>query len=160
LLGKITQDEGFLESDTCTVYEVRGKNRLRKQQTRFEGIQVKEYGIAAAIEHLFVVTVSVMKKIFPDSWQTLIALAYGRLVYRSPLKNMMLHYSNSFLSEQYLYCVRSTRYPNLDLTSQSISRFLRNLGQSRHKIVEFCQCFKTPGDFVLFDGTDIFSSSL
>lgn len=141
LLGKITQNEGFLESD---------KNRLRKQQIRFEGIQVKECGIAGAIEHLFVATVSILKKIFPDSWQILIALAYGRLVYQSPLKNMMFHYSNSFLSEQ---------YPNLDLTSQSISRFLRDLGQSRHKIVEFCRCFKTPGDFVLFDGTDIFSRS-
>jgi len=64
LLGKITQNEGFLESD---------KNRLRKQQIRFEGIQVKECGIAGAIEHLFVATVSILKKIFPDSWQILIA---------------------------------------------------------------------------------------
>ena len=63
---------------------------------------------------------------------------------------MMLHYSNSFLSEQ---------YPDLDLTSQSLSRFLRDLGQRRNKILEFCGCFKSPGDFVLFDGTDFVSRS-
>jgi hypothetical protein len=79
LLGKITQTEGFVESD---------KARLRKQQDRFEGIQVKEYGITAAIEHLFTDTVSALKKFFPESWQRLVALAYGRLVYQSALKNM------------------------------------------------------------------------
>jgi hypothetical protein len=141
LIGKITEAAGFLESD---------KNRLRKQLTRFEGIQVKEYGITAAIEHLFTETVLALKKIFPDCWQLLIALTYGRLVYQSPLKNMLFHYSNSYLSEQ---------YPNLDLTSRSLSRFLRELGQSRHKIVEFCRWFKSPDDCVLFDGTDIFSRS-
>ena len=49
LLGKITRTDGFVESD---------KARLRRQQTRFEGIQVKEYGIAAIIENLFTETVS------------------------------------------------------------------------------------------------------
>jgi len=78
LLGKITENDGFLESD---------KNRLRKQLTRFEGIQVKESGIAAAIRSLFGSSVSALKKIFPDSWQLLVALAYGRLVYQAPLKN-------------------------------------------------------------------------
>jgi len=141
LIGKITEADGFLESD---------KNRLRKQQTRFERIQVKEYGITAAIEHLFTETVLALKKVFPDCWQLLIALAYGRLVHQSPLKNMLFHYSNSYLSEQ---------YPNLDLTSRSLSRFLRDLGQSRNKIVEFCRWFKSPNDCVLFDGTDIFSRS-
>ena len=78
------------------MYEVRGKNRLRKQLTRFEGIQVKESGIAAAIGSLFDTSISTLKRIFPDSWQLLVALAYrvlrtqykyGRLVYQAPLKN-------------------------------------------------------------------------
>ena len=43
LLGKITEAEGFIESE---------KARLRRQQVRFESIQVKEYGITAAIEPL------------------------------------------------------------------------------------------------------------
>ena len=141
LLGKITRADGFTESD---------KARLRKQQIRFEGIQVKEYGIAAVIESLFSDTVSALKEFFPAHWQRLIALAYGRLVHRSPLKNMAFHYSGSYLCEQ---------YPNQNLSSQSLSHFLRELGQDRNRIVQFCQSFKVSGDCILFDGTDIFSDS-
>jgi hypothetical protein len=141
LLGKITQTDGFIESD---------KNRLRKQMNRFEGIQVKEWGITSLIDHLFGEIITALKNIFPDCWQQLIALAYGRLVHQSPLKNMLFHYCGSFLSEQ---------YPNLDLSSRSLSRLLKEIGQSRSKIVEFCRCFKIPDDCVLFDGTDIFSRS-
>jgi hypothetical protein len=79
LLGKITEADGFVESD---------KARLRKQQNYSERIQVKEYGITVAIEHLFTEVVSVLKTLFPDCWQRLVILAYGRLVYQSSLKNM------------------------------------------------------------------------
>ena len=141
LLGKITEADGFIESD---------KARLRKQQTRFEGIQVKEYGITAIIESLFSDTVSALKEFFPAHWRRLVVLAYGRLVHQSPLKNMAFHYSGSYLSE---------KYPNQNLSSRSLSHFLRELGQGRNQIVRFCQSFKISGDCILFDGTDIFSDS-
>jgi hypothetical protein len=69
LLGSITQADGFVESE---------KAQLRKQQIRIERIQVKEYGITAAILHLFADIIHALKKFFPDSWQRLIVLAYGR----------------------------------------------------------------------------------
>jgi hypothetical protein len=141
LLGKITEREGFVESE---------KALLRKQQTRFEHIQVKEYGITAAIDALFSDTIEALKKFFPDSWQRLIGLAYGRLVYRSPLKNMAFHYGNSYLSEQ---------YPDVNLSGRLLSYFLRELGEDRNRIVEFCRSFKITEDCILFDGTDIFSHS-
>ena len=106
LLGKITQSDGFVESD---------KARLRKQQSRIEVIQVKEYGITAIIESVFADTVSALKKFFPACWQRLIILAYGRLVHQSPLKNMSFYYSNSYLSQQ---------YPLQDVSSRSLSYFL------------------------------------
>ncbi|MDR0295025.1 MAG: transposase, partial [Prevotellaceae bacterium] len=141
LLGKITETDGFVESD---------KARLRKQQVRFENIQVKEYGITSAIEHLFTDTVSSLKEYFPDSWQQLLALAYGRLVYQSPLKNMSFHYSNSFLSEQ---------YPGIDMSAKSLSYFFRELGKDRNRLMHYCRSFKISQDCILFDGTDIFSRS-
>jgi hypothetical protein len=141
LLGKITEAEGFIESE---------KARLRRQQVRFEGIQVKEYGITAAVEHLFGDTVSALKKFFPDSWQRLVALTYGRLAHLSALKNMSFHYSNSYLSEE---------YPDLDMSGKSLSYFFRELGEDRERIVQFCRSFKVTGDCILFDGTDIFSRS-
>jgi hypothetical protein len=83
LLGKITEADGFIESE---------KARLRKQQLVVERVHVKEYGVCAIIESLFCDTVEMLKKHFPDSWQTIICLAFGRLVYRSALKNMLFHY--------------------------------------------------------------------
>jgi hypothetical protein len=141
LLGKITQADGFVESE---------KARLRKQQIQIERIQVKEYGITAAIDSLFTDTISALKEFFPDSWQRLLALAYGRLVYQSPLKNMSFHYCHSYLSQQ---------YPDVDLSARSLSYFLRELGEDRNRIVEFCRSFKISDDCILFDGTDIFSHS-
>lgn len=141
LLGKITRADGFVESD---------KARLRKQQNMVERIQVKEYGITVAIEHLFADILSVLQKIFPACWQRLVILAYGRLVYQSSLKNMSFHYSNSYLSEQ---------YPVIDMSAKSLGYFLREVGQQRNRIVDFCRSFKISEDCILFDGTDIFSHS-
>jgi hypothetical protein len=141
LLGKITESEGFVESE---------KAQLRRQQIIIERIQVKEYGITAAIEHLFSDTISALKEFFPNSWQQIIALAYGRLIYQASLKNMLFHYSNSYLSEQ---------YPDINLSGKSLSYFLREFGQDRNRIVQFCRSFKISDDCILFDGTDIFSRS-
>jgi ribosomal protein L9 len=69
LPGSITEEAGFVESE---------KAQLRKQQIRIERIQVKEYGITAAIVHLFADIIASLKEFFPDSWQRLIILAYGR----------------------------------------------------------------------------------
>jgi len=141
LLGKITEAGGFVESE---------KERLRKQQLLIEGVQVKEYGITAAIDALFGDTVSALKQYFPDEWRRLVSLAYGRLVHRSPLKNMAFHYSHSYLSEQ---------YGVIDISAKSLGCFLRELGENRQRIVEFCRSFKVSEDYILFDGTDMFSHS-
>ena len=117
-LGKITQEEGFIESAIV---------RLRRQQMQIERVQVKEYGIALAVEHLFTEMVSALGKYFPDCWQRLVALAYGRLVYQSPLKNMSFHYSHSYLSEQ---------YSGVDLSARSLSYFLREVGQDRKPMIK------------------------
>ena len=92
LLGKITETDGFVESE---------KARLRKQQLVIQRLQVKEYGVFALIESQFGDTVKMLKKHFADCWQKIICLAFGRLVYRSALKNMLFHYSHSYLSEQF-----------------------------------------------------------
>ena len=141
LLGKITEADGFVESE---------KARLRRQIIQIERVQVKEYGITSAVSHLFTDSIAALKEFFPDCWKQLIILAYGRLVYQSPLKNMSFHYGNSYLSEQ---------YPGIDLSGKTLSYFLRDLGQDRNRIVQFCRSFKISDDCILFDGTDIFSSS-
>jgi hypothetical protein len=140
-LGKITEADGFVESE---------KGRLRRQQMQIDRVQVKEYGISAAMDTLFSDTIAALKEFFPDCWQRVVALAYGRLVHQSPLKNMSFHYSHSYLSEQ---------YSDVDLAARSLSIFLRELGQDRHRIVDFCRSFKISDDCIIFDGTDMFSAS-
>lgn len=141
LVGKITESEGFVESE---------KARLRKQQLKVERIQVKEYGISALVENLLKDSIGRLKTHFPQSWQAITCLAYGRLVYQSPLKNMLFHYSHSYLSEL---------FPDVNLSPKPLGSFLRDLGYNRDTIVRFCQSFKQAGDCILFDGTDIFSHS-
>jgi hypothetical protein len=128
LLGKITEADGFVESE---------KARLRKQQLVVNSVHVKEFGVSSLVESLFGDTVKILKKHFANHWQTIVCLAFSRLVYRSALKNMFFHYSHSYLSEQ---------YPDVDLSAKHLSSFLRSLGGERGKIVEFCRSFRQSGD--------------
>ena len=135
LLGSITEADGFVESE---------KGRLRKQQLQVECMQVKEYGIPSAIDALFDDTVGALRQHFPDLWQRVLCLAYGRLVHRSPLKNMAFHYSGSFLSEQ---------YSGVNLSLKSIGYFLQKLGGDRQRILSFCSSFGMSEDCILFYST-------
>jgi transposase len=142
LLGKITEKDGFVESE---------KARLSRQQLVIDKIQVKEYGFTSLIENKFSSQIELLKKHFPTQWQGIMALAYGRLLHQSPLKKMFFHYSHSYLSEL---------YPNLtDISSRKVSDFLRELGYGRSKVVDYFKEFNSSEDCILFDGTDIFSSS-
>ena len=141
LLGRITEEEGFVESD---------KARLRKQTQLNERVQVKEYGLCAAVESVFGDTVDALKKHFPDEWQRVVSLACSRLMHQAPLKNMAWHHAGSCLSEM---------FPEVGLSPASISRFLRDFGGRRGKIVEFCRSFKNDDDCIIFDGTDMLSRS-
>jgi len=141
LLGRITEADGFIESE---------KARLRTQQTKIGQVQVKEYGVTDLLETTLLEPCKRIKEYFPQSWQTILALSYGRLVHCSPLKNMHFHYSHSYLSEL---------YPSVDLSGKSLSSFLKNLGTDRNSLVQYFRSVKHPGDCILFDGTDIFSHS-
>lgn len=140
LLGKITEKDGFIESE---------KARLRRQNV-VSSLTVKEYGFSFLYEQLLGDYTALLKKHFETDWQNILALAYGRLLYRSPLKNMSFHYSNSYLSEW---------YGNVNLSPNSLSGFLRTLGIRRESIVRFFREFNYADDCIIFDGTDINSKS-
>jgi hypothetical protein len=124
LLGKITEQDGFVESD---------KARLAKEQMKIDHLQVKEYGVSALINSVFEDIVSVLRQHFPDSWKEIVCLSYGRLMHRSPLKNMQFHYSCSYLSQQ---------YGGLALSAKRLSGFLRSLGHDRSRTVSCCRSFQ------------------
>lgn len=141
LLGRITEDKGFIESD---------KAKLRKQAFLFTQISVKEYGIISFIDTHLSKYKSILKKYFPGQWKVILALAYGRLVYHSPMKNMEFHYQHSYLSEE---------YHNLKLSPKNLTSFLRVLGTQRTQITNLFQEFNKAKNNILFDGTDLISQS-
>lgn len=141
ILGRITKEGGFIESD---------KAKLRKRELTVSKLSVKEYGISAFIESHFSDTKALLQKHFPQYWQSILALAYARLVHQSAMKNIEFHYLHSYLSEQ---------YPELPLSPKRLSRNLKEIGVRRPQITDYFKEFIKPGDNILFDGTDLISNS-
>jgi len=141
LLGRITKEDGFIESE---------KHKLRKRELTVSQLAVKEFGITALIDSHFSEYRVLLKKHFPNHWQVLIGLTYGRLVYHSPMKNMGFHFYHSYLSEL---------YPGLQFSPKSLTSLLREIGVQRSQITSFFKEFSKANDNILFDGTDLLSSS-
>jgi len=141
LLGKITREEGFIESE---------KALLRKRKLSVSKASTKEYGMTAFIDTHLKEYKTLLSKHFPDHWKQILALVYGRLVKQSPLKNMEHHYLQSYFSEE---------YKNLTLSPRSLTSLLRDIGVRRDSITNFFKEFKQAKDNILFDGTDLLSKS-
>ncbi len=141
LLGKITEKDGFIESE---------KHKLKTKQSNFDNICVKEYGMSSFIENNLSDSIELLQKHFPKHWKFIVASAYARLAYQSPLKNYQYHFAKSFLSE---------KFKKVGLSSSMISKKMREIGQNRMQIVEYFKEFKVDKDNIIFDGTDIFSNS-
>lgn len=143
LLGKITKEDGFVES---------GKKILKEQvKTGFDPsrLSIKEYGFTHFIEHYTGEITNHLKNHFPKHWEMIVVMAYCRMVYHSCIKNMPLHFHKSFLSERFDFV----------LTDKKVSSGLRELGQMRETVSAYMKSFIRPGDHVLFDMTNIFSDS-
>jgi transposase len=141
ILGKITKEEGFVESE---------KHKLKRQTFIPENIYLKEAGLSSLITEDFSDYIDLIKKHFPKHWKFIIALAYSRFAFQSPLKNAQYYFSKSYLSEI---------YKNVGLSSRSISLKLKEVGINRKEILSFFDEFKIENDNILFDGTDMLSNS-
>ena len=141
LLGRITKEDGFIESE---------KAKLRRKSLSLTKLSVKEYGITSFITSYLGEYETLLKKHFPEHYKQILVLAYGRLAYHSPMKNIEFHYHHSFMSE---------KYKGLKLSPKHLSSFLREFGTQREQVVAFFKEFKSDKDNILFDGTDLLSKS-
>lgn len=141
LLGKITEKEGFVVSD---------KERLRARNPLITHLSVKEYGVSFLITSILDQYPGLLQKHFPNHWQSIMVLSYGRILFSSPLKNIFFHYHHSYLSEL---------YQHVEVSPKQIGNLLREIGSNRTAIVSFFNEFRTLDDCILFDGTDITSCS-
>ena len=136
-LGRITE-EGLIPP------------RAKQQKESENSFSVKEYGASVVLLNMGTEIHAKLKEVFPKEADELITLAILRLVESSPYKRIGLIYDRSYLSEL---------FPNLAMSSASLSGFLRTIGGKREKIVKFMNGMVSGSEHILFDGTNIITKS-
>jgi len=141
-LGKITP-EGFIESE---------KNKLKEgfEQSLKTPLQVKEYGASHFILEYFKQYNETLKEHFSDLWQDIIALAFVRLVYQAPVKNVGFYFERSHLSEI---------FSDITMGEKRVGALYRKIGSYRSKVAGFMKQFIEEKDNILIDATHLISRS-
>jgi transposase len=136
-LGKVTP-EGLIKPKRERVLE------------SLNNISVKEFGATNQLLKMNEGIKEKLKEIYPDKWKELLVFSIFRLLYYTPIKNLQMHYTTSFISEI---------LPGAHLSPKTIGNLLRDVGKERGKISLFLQEFLSGNDFVLIDLTHVFSLS-
>jgi hypothetical protein len=151
-LGSITEQGGFKESRKRImereIEELKAEKPASAPEPRVG--EVKEYGLSDYILTEQGECIKRLKKFFPQDWSRIVALAYCRLRFQSPMRRVLGDFSDSFLSN---------RIGVRGLSSNALSGFMHELGTRRDKINEFMRSYIDPNDNIIFDGTDQLSAS-
>ena len=85
-----------------------------------------------------------LKTHFPTHWQTIVSMSFCRFVHQTPLKNMDFRFQHSYLSEL---------YPSVDLHKDTLTGFMRVLGEEREAIRAYFNAFwKSDKGLILSNG--------
>lgn len=143
LLGKITEEKGFVESD---------KNKLRRtfKPTTSLSLPIKEYGASWFVCESFQDDIELLKKTFPDIWEEVVSLSFIRLMYNTPIKNTQFRFDASYLSQI---------FPEISLGEKRVSALYRKIGSERESVVAYMKNFINDQDHIMFDGTNLVSHS-
>lgn len=142
-LGAISEEKGFVPSE---------KQQLREKAARvidLSKISVREFGFTAFLRQFNISIAEALEKSFPGLSLQIIYMAYSRLLYNSPIKNIPFHIAKSMLTAE-------------DISSYSekyFSGLLRKIGANRQGIAGYMKSFISPNDFVLVDMTNIVTDS-
>lgn len=112
--------------------------------------EVREYGLSAFVSTYCTELTANLKSALPTAWNRVLAMAYCRLRNQSPLKYIQDDFSDSYLSQS---------LGIKGLSPRSLTDFLKSLGRNRAGILDFMHRYAGEGGNILFDGTDILSSS-
>ena len=111
---------------------------------------IKGYGASWLIMYQNKEIIDSLKDVFPEWWKEIFILSAMRFMYYSPLKNMSIHYEDSWLSEE----IKDVR-----LSDKSLHMLFEEIGGDRGSIVRFLRRFVSEGENLLIDLTHIFSLS-
>ena len=136
-IGKITEQDGFIPSP-------------RKQTSEVTSVIVKEYGCYHMFRIMNSEMYEILRKHFPSTYREVFTISIIRLLNRATNRTIKNYYNASYLSEE---------IKGLHLSENTITSFMRNLGEQRDQMIEFMREFVPQGETLLFDGTCFFSSS-
>ncbi len=147
LLGKITEEEGFIPSD---------KNKLRTQ-LKNNHIDIKNFGLY----HLFSTLMkdemlSFQKYFHQEICEILFAFAMFRWAYNSPIKRVPYYYNHDFCSQV---------FNRMSVNEKTVSDTLKSVGEHRTAVVAWMKSLlntadsEAIGQFVMMDSTHVASKS-
>ena len=120
LLGKITQDKGFIPSD---------KYLLKERVNQIPSVDIKTYGVYNLFTSLLADDLKSLLLLFDaDTSQTLLFTAMMRFAYQCPIKRMSYLHAHDFCSH---YWVQNS------LNDKKITAALKYVGENRNILVEF-----------------------
>lgn len=145
-LGRITEEYGLIPKGDKRKLPRKPRARKKPVLPAVTVCDNVEYGITywltTVIKPLYFSQIS---RHFGEIWQYVVAIAYTRLVYQSPICDMQRHFSHSFLSEV---------FPKVNLNEENVRTVLTYIGNHREICVDYFMEFIKDGDNILFDGTD------
>jgi len=143
LLGRITEQHGFIPS---------GKRKLEQSldSRNISKPHCKDYGVSLLVTRKFSKTIELLSRFFPDHWKSILAIAYCRLVYHCPLKNIPFRLSQSFLPEM----IGSKTF-----NEKTASGVLNAIGGMHEQKLSYMKSFIVKEEYLLMDATNIFSNS-
>lgn len=154
-LGMISEEKGLVpprrrqvEVENENVSVMAEKDQIAVAEPKVG--QVKEYGLSTFISGHCTEMIENLKQTMPRMWNRVLAMAYCRLRNQSPLKYIQEDFADSYLSQT---------LGTEGLSPRTLTDFMKNLGKSREEILAFMRRYAGAGGNVLFDGTDILSSS-
>jgi hypothetical protein len=137
-LGKITPD-GVLPA------------KHKRAAVGAKNATIKEFGASALVNNLSEELQNKLKKIYPEDWSAIFAIASQRFMHNSPIKNMEHHFEHSYMSDI---------VKDVDMSPKSISAMIEKIGADREKMVLFMRELpRTPSENLIVDITHIFSAS-
>lgn len=110
----------------------------------------KEYGACTTLNSIGKDIYEKLKEYFPSEADRIFSLAVLRVIEKCPFKRAAFLYERSFLSEI---------YGDISMSSASLSTFLQELGTKRPQFVGFMKEYLSKEQYILFDGTNIISTS-
>jgi len=113
-------------------------------------VSVKEFGASCFLYDMNMDVIKILQQVFPEHWKEIFLFSTFRFLHLSPMKNVQMHYHDSFLSEM---------LPDAHVSPKAVSKLLREIGLTRNRIKQVLNSLITGTDFALVDLTHVLSSS-